>query len=118
MNTSDIYLSYIEDDVSIDQYPKENVRIGIGGSTKISADVTTSSSESSTTWQKVENNGLRNLQIDSIKYSGSSCSLPTPVLVINDVDKSDDGFYQLSVTTINGTINGPQTRLNVFGGNI
>lgn len=108
----------VSDEVSIDQYPKEKVVIGIGGSTKISAHVTTSSPELFIKWQKVESHGLKNIQTDSIKYSGSSCSMPTPELIIHDVDITDAGVYQLSVTTVTGTFFGPIVRLNVFGGKI
>lgn len=51
-----------------------------------------------------------------MKYHGSSCSMPRPELVINDVDKSDARVYQLSVTTVNGTVTGPHIQLEVFGG--
>ncbi|XP_052085187.1 uncharacterized protein LOC127722340 [Mytilus californianus] len=101
--------------VCIDQYPKEKVLIGIGGSTKLSANVTTSSPESFIKWHKVEGNKSINLRTDSIKYSGSSCSMPIPELVIHDVDKADDGVYHLSVTTVTGTVTGPKVLLNVFG---
>lgn len=112
------YYFVFEDGVCIDQYPKEKVLIGIGGSTKLSANVTTSSPESLIKWHKVKGNKSINLRTDSIKYSGSSCSLPTPELVINDVDKTDDGVYHLSVTTITGTVTGPKVLVNVFGGKI
>lgn len=108
----------VSDEVSINQYPKEKAVIGIGGSTKISAYVTTSSPELFIKWQKVESHGLKNIQTDSIKYSGSSCSMPTPELIIHDVDITDAGVYQLSVTTVTGTIFGPIVCLNVFGGKI
>lgn len=105
-----------KDIVYIDQYPKEKVLIGTGGSTKLIANVKTSSPELIIKWQKVDSNGLRNLKTDSIKYSGSSCLLPTPELVINNVDKSDDGDYQLEATTFCGIVTGPKVRLTVFGG--
>lgn len=69
-------------------------------------------------WQKVESNGMRNLRTDFIKYSGSSSLLPTPELVINNVEKSDEGDYQLEVTTVSGIVTGPTVRVNVFGGKI
>lgn len=104
------------DSVCIDQFPKGQIIIGLGGSTKLSAYVTTSSPESFIKWQKVEGNVHRNLITDSIKYSGSSCSLPAPELIINDVDNTDAGVYQLSVTTVDGTVTGPKVLLDVFGG--
>ncbi|XP_071138239.1 E3 ubiquitin-protein ligase DZIP3-like [Mytilus edulis] len=104
-----------EHDVCIDQYPKGTVVIGIGGSTKLSANVTTTAPEPFIKWQKVTGSESINLQTDSIKYSGSSCAMPTPELVINDVDQTDDGVYHLSVTTVSGTVIGPKVLLNVFG---
>lgn len=44
--------------------------------------------------------------------------MPNPELVINNVDKTDDGVYQLSVTTITGTVTGQKVLLSVFGGKI
>ncbi|VDH98267.1 Hypothetical predicted protein [Mytilus galloprovincialis] len=102
-------------DVYIDQYPNEKVHIGHGGSIKLLASVRTSSPESFIKWQKIEDNKPTNLLTHSMKYHGSSCSMPRPELVINDVDKTDARVYQLSVTTVNGTVTGPHIQLEVFG---
>lgn len=106
------------DDVHIYQYPKGKILIGLGGSTKLSATVTMASQTAFIKWQKVEVDGTRNLPTDSIKYSGSSCSLPSPELIINDVDGTDNGLYQLCVTALSTTVTGPKVMIEVFGGTI
>lgn len=103
------------DNVHIDQYPKGKLLIGLGGSTKLSATVTMASQTAFIKWQKVEVDGPRNLLTDSMKYSGSSCSLPSPELIINDVDETDNGLYQLCVTAFSTTVTGPKVMIEVFG---
>lgn len=106
------------DGVCVDQYPKDIVSIGLGGSIKLSAHVTTSSPETFMKWQKVEGNSFMNLLTDSTKYSGSVCNFPTADLIINHINKKDEGIYQLSVTTFTGIVTGPKVLLKVFGGKI
>lgn len=107
---------YISVDVNIDRNSKEKISIAIGGSTKLSAHVTTSSPiETFIKWHKFEDGNSMNIKTDSIKYSGSFCSLPTPALVINDVEETDSGFYQLVVTTFTGAVTGPEFQLEVYG---
>jgi hypothetical protein len=48
----------------------------------------------------------------------SSCDVPVPELVINDVDTTDAGLYQIKVTTITGSFIGPHVVLEVFDGKL
>jgi hypothetical protein len=45
--------------------------------------------------------------INRLKYSGSSCNVNNPELVINNVDKEDAGIYKLEVTSTTETISSP-----------
>jgi hypothetical protein len=56
--------------------------------------------------------------LNTIKYSGSSCDVPVPELVINDVDTTDAGLYQIKVTTITGSFIGPRVAVEVIGGKL
>ena len=86
---------------------------------KLTANITTTSVGSfKLYWQRVENNIARNIVLNTIKYSRSSCDVPIPVLVMNDVDKTDAGLYQVEVTTINGSFIGPYVVLEVFVGKL
>lgn len=101
---------------SIAMYPEGSIWIGLGGTTKLTANITTTSvGPSKIYWQRVENNIVRNIVLNTIKYSGSSCDVPVPELVINDVDTTDAGLYQVEVITITGSFIGPHVVLEVFG---
>jgi hypothetical protein len=100
--------------------PEITIWIGLGGTTKLTANITTTSVDSiKIYWQRVENNSIvRNIVLNTTKYSGSSCDVPVPELVINDVDTTDAGLYQIKVTTITGSFIGPHVVLEVFGGKL
>jgi hypothetical protein len=97
--------------------PEGSIWIGLGGTTKLTANIT-SVDPFQIYWQRVENNIARNIVLNTIKYSGSSCDFPVPELVINDVDTNDAGLYQVAVTTITGSVIGPHVVLEVFGGKL
>ena len=104
--------------VEIEICQKGTVQIGLGGSTKLTARIKLKHNQPVTIrWQKLENNVSRNLNINTRKYSGSSCELPTPELVINDADQLDAGIYQLQVTTTTETVNSTPVVVEIFGGN-
>lgn len=97
--------------------PEGPIWIGLGGTTKLTAKITTTSAGPyKIYWQRVENNTARNIVLNTIKYSGSSCDVPVSELVINNVDATDTGLYQVEVTTITGSFIGPHVVLEVFGG--
>ena len=100
--------------------PEGSIWIGLGGTTKLTANITTTSVDSiKIYWQRVENNSIaRNIVLNTIKYSGSSCDVPVPELVINDVDTTDAGLYQIKVTTITGSFIGPRVAVEVIGGKL
>ena len=100
--------------------PEGSIWIGLGGTTKLTANITTTSVDSiKIYWQRVENNSIaRNIVLNTTKYSGSSYDVPVPELVINDVDTTDAGLYQIEVTTITGSFIGPHVILEVFGGKL
>jgi hypothetical protein len=100
--------------------PEGSIWIGLGGTTKLTANITTTSVDSiKIYWQRVENNSIaRNIVLNTTKYSGSSCDVPVPELVINDVDTTDAGLYQIEVTTITGSVIGPHAILEVLGGKL
>jgi hypothetical protein len=100
--------------------PEESSWIGLGGTTKLTANITTTSVDSiKIYWQRVENNSMaRNIVLNTIKYSGSSCDVPVPELVINDVDTTDAGLYQIKVTTITGSFIGPRVAVEVIDGKL
>jgi hypothetical protein len=97
--------------------PEGSIWIGLGGTTKLTANIT-SVDPCQIYWQRVENNIARNIVLNTIKYSGSSCDVPVPELVINDVDTTDAGLYQINVTTITGSFIGPRVAVKVIGGKL
>ena len=100
--------------------PEGSIWIGLGETTKLTAHITTTSVDSiKIYWQRVENNSIaRNIVLNTAKYSGSSCDVPVSELVINDVDTTDAGLYQIKVTTITGSFIGPHVVLEVFDGKL
>ena len=97
--------------------PEGSIWIGLGGTTKLTANITTTSvGPFKIYWQRVENNTARNIESDTIKYPGSSLDFPVPELVIKDVDKTDAGLYQVEVTTNTGSITGQHVVLEVLDG--
>jgi hypothetical protein len=54
--------------------------------------------------------------ISFLKYSGSSCNVNDPELVINNFDKEDAGIYKLEVTSATETISSPGILLELYGG--
>jgi hypothetical protein len=54
--------------------------------------------------------------INSFKYSGSSCQINNPQLVINNVDKEDAGVYQLEVISPIETKSSPGILLELHEG--
>jgi molybdopterin-binding protein len=105
---------------SIAMSPEGSIWIGLGGTTKLTANITTTSVDSiKIYWQRVENNSIaRNIVLNTIKDSGSSCDVPVPELVINDVDTTDAGLYQIEVTTITESFIGPRVAVEVIGGKL
>jgi hypothetical protein len=77
--------------------PEGSIWIGLGGTTKLTANITTTSVDFiKIYWQRVENNSIaRNIVLNTTKYSGSSSDVPVPELVITDVDTTDAGLYQM-----------------------
>ena len=74
--------------------PKGYIWIRLGGTTKLTANITTAYVCSfKLYWQRVENNIARNIVLNTIKYSRSSCDVPVPALVMNDVDTTDARLY-------------------------
>ena len=67
-------------------------------------------------WQKTHNNCSTTLKIDRLKYSGSSCQVNNPQLVINNVDKEDAGIYKLEVISPTETKISPGILLELCGG--
>ena len=99
--------------------PKGYIWIRLGGTTKLTANITTAYVCSfKLYWQRVENNIARNIVLNTIKYSGSTYDVLVPELVIHDVDTNDAGLYQVAVTTITGSFIGPHVVLKVFGGKL
>jgi hypothetical protein len=99
--------------------PEGSIWIGLGGTTKLTANITNNYVVPfKIHWQRVENNIARNIVLNTIKYSGSSHEVPVPELVINNVDTTDAGLYQIEVTTKTGSFIGPHVVLEVFGGKI
>ena len=56
------------------------------------------------------------LMIDCLKYSGSSCDVNNPQLVINNVDTEDAGIYKLEVISPTETKSSPGILLELHGG--
>jgi hypothetical protein len=54
--------------------------------------------------------------IDCLKYSGSSCDVNNPQLVINNVDTEDAGIYKLEVISPTETKSSPDILLELHGG--
>jgi hypothetical protein len=54
--------------------------------------------------------------IDCLKYSGSSCDVKNPQLVINNVDTEDAGIYKLEVISSTETKSSPGILLELHGG--
>jgi hypothetical protein len=54
--------------------------------------------------------------INRFKYSGSSSNVNNPELVINNIDKEDEGIYKLEVTSTTETISSPGILLELYGG--
>ena len=97
--------------------PEGNVTIGHGSTVKLTATVMSKSSQPATLhWQKIESSVPMNLNLNIPKYSGSSSDLPTPELVVNDIDNTDAGVYRVEMKTVTETVHGSQVVLEVFGG--
>ena len=72
--------------------------ISYGGTIMINANIISNSTGSlDVYWQKTHNNCTTTLKINCFKYSGSSCDVNNPQLVINNFDKEDAGIYKLEV---------------------
>jgi hypothetical protein len=53
--------------------------------------------------------------INCLKYSGSSCDVNNPQLVINNVDTKDAGIYKLEVISSTETKSSPGILLELHG---
>ena len=96
---------------------KGPVAVGYGGTTKINASITSSLTRPvKVNWQKKQNNCYANLMINCPKYSGSSCQVNNPHLVINNIDKEDAGIYKLEVLSPIETRSSPGILLELYGG--
>jgi hypothetical protein len=67
-------------------------------------------------WQKTHNNCSKNLMINCPKYSGSSCQVNNPHLVINNIDKEDAGIYKLEVISPTETKSSSGILVALYGG--
>ena len=67
-------------------------------------------------WQKTHNNCSKNLMINCPKYSGSSCQVNNPHLVINNIGKEDAGVYKLEVISPTETKSSPGILVELYGG--
>lgn len=93
------------------------IRVDYGGTTKINAKIISNSTESlEVNWQKTHSNSSTTLTIDCSKYSGSSCHVNNPVLVINNAGNEDAGIYTLKVTSTTETISSPGILLELYAG--
>ena len=93
------------------------IAIGYGGTTRINANIISNSTGSlEVNWQKTHNNCSTTLVIDCLKYSGSSCNVNNPQLVINNVDKEDAGIYKLEVISPTEIKISPDILLEIHGG--
>jgi hypothetical protein len=54
--------------------------------------------------------------IDRLRYSGSSCDVNNPQLVINNVDTEDAGIYKLEVISPTETKSSPGILLELHWG--
>jgi hypothetical protein len=76
--------------------PEGSIWLGLGGTTKLTANITNNYvGPFKIHWQRVENNIARNIVLNTITYSGSLHEVPVPELVINNVDTTDAGLYQI-----------------------
>ena len=103
--------------IEVEIIQKGPITVGYGGTIRINAKIISNSTGSlKVNWQKIHNNCSTNLMINRLKYSGSSCNVNNPELVINNVDKEDAGIYKLEVTSTIETISSPGILLELYGG--
>jgi hypothetical protein len=67
-------------------------------------------------WQKTHDKCSTTIGIKCFKYSGSSCDVNNPQLVINNVDKEDAGIYNVEVISPTETKSSPGILLELHGG--
>ena len=109
--------SLILECIEVEIIQKGPIAVGYGGTIRINAKIISNSTGSlKVNWQKTHDNCSTALRIDCLKYSGSSCNVNNPELVINNVDIEDAGIYKLEVTSPTETISSPGILLELFGG--
>jgi hypothetical protein len=103
--------------IEVEIIQKGPITIGYGGTIKINANIISNSTGLlQVNWQKTHNNCSTTLKINCLKYSGSSCDVNNPQLIINNVDKEDAGIYKLEVISPTETKSSPGILLELHGG--
>ena len=116
-NTLRILVIFLECIEKVEIIQKELVAVGYGGTTRINGSIISSLTRPvKVNWQKKQNNYWANLVINCPKYSGSSCHVNNPHLVINNIDKEDAGIYKLEVSSPIEARSSPGILLELYGG--
>lgn len=103
--------------IEVEIIQKGPIAVGYGGTIKINAKIMSNLTGSlQVNWQKTHDNCSTTLKITCLKYSGSSCDVNNPQLVINKFKKEDAGIYNVEVISPTETKSNPGILLELYGG--